>query len=48
LERQAKNALMLIESDGLVATLGQRADDDGGYVAATGSEVDGVGFVKRR
>src|SRR5947208_13795129 len=37
---------MLIESDGLVATLGQRADDDGGYVAATGSEVEGVGFVK--
>ena len=25
---------MLIESDGLVATLGQRTDDDGGYVAA--------------
>ncbi len=38
--------MMLIESDGLVATLGQRADDDGGYVAATGSEVEGVGFVK--
>ncbi len=26
-ERQAQNALMLIESDGLVATLGQWADD---------------------
>ena len=38
--------MMLIESDGLVATPGQRADDDGGYVAATGSEVEGVGFVK--
>ena len=37
---------MLIESDGLVTTLGQRTGDDGGYVAAPGSEVEGVGFVK--
>ncbi len=37
---------MLIESDGLVATLGQRTDDDGGYVAATGSEVESVGLVE--
>ena len=38
--------MMLIESDGLVTTLGQRTGDDGGYVAAPGSEVEGVGFVK--
>jgi hypothetical protein len=38
---------MLIESDGLVAALGQRTDDHGGYVAATGSEVEGIGFVEQ-
>src|ERR1700732_435391 len=37
---------MLVESDGLVAALGQRTDDDSGYVAATGSEVESVGLVE--
>ncbi len=37
---------MLIESDGLVATLRQRTDDDGGHVAAPGCEVQSVRFVK--
>jgi len=45
-EHQAKNTLMLIESDGLVAPLGQRTDDHGRYVAAAGSEVKGIGFIE--
>ena len=45
-EHKAKNALMLIESYGFVATLGQRTDDDGRYVATAGCEVEGIGFVE--
>jgi len=45
LERQAKNALMLIESDGLVAALRQRTDDDGSHVAAAGCEIQSVATV---
>src|ERR1700730_6285656 len=45
-ERQAKNALMLIESDRLIATLAQRTDDDGSDVASARSEIHSVGFVK--
>jgi hypothetical protein len=37
---------MLIESDGFISALGQRTDDDGRYVAATGSEVERIGFVE--
>ena len=37
---------MLVEGDGLVCGLGKGADDDGGYVTATGSEVEIVGFVE--
>ena len=38
--------MMLIESDGLVATLRQRADDDGGHMASAGCEIQSVRFVK--
>lgn len=45
-DHEAEDALMLVECDGFVRAFGKRADDDSGYVAATGSEVEVVGFVK--
>src|ERR1700730_1802441 len=45
-ERQAKNALMLIKSDGLVAMLGHRTNDDGSDVASASREIRKVRFVK--
>jgi hypothetical protein len=45
-EHEAEDALMLVEGDGFVCALGKRTDDDSGYVAATGSEVEVVGFVE--
>src|ERR1700730_819258 len=37
---------MLVEGDGFVAVLRKGTDDYGGYVTATGSEVEVVGFVE--
>ena len=37
---------MLVKRDGFVGALCKRADDDSGYMAATGSEVESVGLVE--
>ena len=37
---------MLVESDGLVAALGQRTDDDCSDVASAGGEIGKVRFIK--
>lgn len=37
---------MLVEGYGFVPALGQGANDDGGYMPASGSHVEGVGFVE--
>ena len=45
-EHEAEDALMLVEGDGSVCPLGKRTDHDGGYVAATGGEVESVSLVE--
>src|ERR1700730_13723004 len=44
--RQAKDGLMLLESDGLVAAPGERTDDGGGNVPPASSEICKVRFIK--